>query len=560
VLRLLVAPLLVLLLAILVARGAASSPAASRAERLTRALASPRAPWVLGAITMAFYWWMCGAWTPYARVHDEASYILQAQTFAMFRWTNPAPPIPAFFEQYHVFVEPAFFSKYPPGHGLLMAPGIWFGLPALVPMLLHGVAGGLLFALARRVANPWVGLLAWLLWLGAGANLLFRPTYFSEATSSALWLGGWWALLEWRATRRRQWLLVLAACTGWMAITRPLTAAAYAVPIAAVVLPDLVRGRRWRDAGAAFVVGSAIVAIMPLWSVMTIGQLRPTPYTAYSELYFPWDNLGFGLDATPPRRTLNADMQRFAQYMGPQHAAHTARAAPVAFVLRTWAVIKDMTRPARAPLAMLAIVGLVASGATGAFAVASAIAVLLAYLSFAHPAIWTVYYLEIEVVGPFLSALGAWTLLAAARARRRPTRDDIAAMPAGSALAGLLLALPLVLDLFAVGPEARGQHLRAQEYFQRVDVAASHLPPGRKIVFVRYAPAHSPHYSLIANDADLASSPVWWVYDRGYSENARLRALAPDRAAYVLDEQGGWIKDADSAPYWTPPAELPAPR
>jgi hypothetical protein len=406
-----------------------------------------------------------------------------------------------------------------------------------------------------------VGLLTWLLWLGAGANLLFRPTYFSESTSSALWLGGWWALLEWRSTRQRRWLLVLAACTGWMAITRPLTAAAYAVPIAVVVLPDLVRGRRWRDMGAAFVVGSAIVAIMPLWSVMTIGQLRPTPYSLYSELYFPWDRMGFGRDTTPPARPLNADMQRFAQFMGPQHAVHTSRALPVAFVLRASAVIHDMVRPARAPLVVLGIIGVVASGALGGFALASVVAVLLAYLSFAHPAIWTVYYLETEVVGPYLCALGAWTVLAAVRERRRrPTRDDIAAMPTGSALAGLLLALPLLLDLRQVGPGTRAQHVRAQDYFRRVDVAASQLPPGDKIVFVRYSPAHSPHYSLIANDADLASSPVWWVYDRGYSENARLRAMAPGRAAYVMDERGGWIKDADHAPYWTPPPDLPVRR
>ena len=88
-----------------------------------------------------------------------------------------------------------------------------------------------------------------------------------------------------------------------------------------------------------------------------------------------------------------------------------------------------------------------------------------------------------------------------------------------------------------------------------MDVAASQLPPGRKIVFVRYAPAHSPHYSLVANDADLGSSPIWWVYDRGAGDNARLRALAPDRVAYVLDEEMGWIGVAERARAWTPPAD-----
>lgn len=555
-LHLLAVPLL-LLLAIVATRG----PSAARAtatERLTHALASRGAPWVLGAITTAFYWWLSGEWTPYARVHDEASYLLQAQTFARFRWANPSPPIPAFFEQYHVFVEPAFFSKYPPGHGLLMVPGIWLGLPALVPMLLHGVAGALLFMLARRLGNPWVALLTWALWLGVGANVQFRPTYFSEASSSALWLAGWWALLEWRATRLRRWLVALAICTGWMAITRPLTAAAYAVPVAVVALHDIVRGRRWRDMGVAFVVGSAIVAIMPLWSVMTLGQLRPTPYALYSELYFPFDKMGFGTDTTPPQRALNHDMQRFARFMEPEHSSYAPSDAPRALLLRGLRVLHESLQPASLPLFLLAVVGLAAAGSAGVFAVASAVAMLLAYLAFAHPPHWTVYYLEIEVVGPWLAALGAWTIVTWARERRRPTRADIAAMPTGSALAGLLLVAPVVAVLAGEAPRQREAHWHAQNYFRRVHLLAQRMPGARKMVFVRYGPGHSPHYSLVANDADLASSPVWWVYDRGAEENARLRALAPDRTAYVLDEELGWIGVAERARPWSPPPDQPA--
>ena len=84
------------------------------------------------------------------------------------------------------------------------------------------------------------------------------------------------------------------------------------------------------------------------------------------------------------------------------------------------------------------------------------------------------------------------------------------------------------------------------------------MPGARKIMFVRYEPAHSPHYALVANDADLATSPIWWVYDRGPSENARLRAMAPGRVAYVLDEEMGWIGPVEKARPWAPPPDLPA--
>ena len=41
---------------------------------------------------------------------------------------------------------------------------------------------------------------------------------FSENVSQALFLVGWWLLLEWKDTSRDRWLIALAVCTAWMAI------------------------------------------------------------------------------------------------------------------------------------------------------------------------------------------------------------------------------------------------------------------------------------------------------------------------------------------------------
>lgn len=556
----LLAPVVLLALAALVGRRDLPDGHQMDPGGLTRALASRWAPLAIGAVTTLAYWWAVGAVTPYPRIHDEASYILQAQTFAHLRWTNPPPPIAAFFEQYHVFVEPRFFSKYPPGHALLMVPGIWLGLPFLVPVLLHGVAGGFVFAIGRRLANPWVGLLAWVLWFGTAGNLEFRPTYFSEATSSACWLLGWWALLEWRATRRTRWLLVVAAATGWMAITRPLTAAAYAVPVGVVCLWDIVRGRHWRDAALAFALGTAIVAIMPLWSYETIGQVRPTPYSLYSDIYFPYDKPGFGLDTTPAKRPLNWDMQRYQMGMKTTHVDYTPERLPVVWWMRTNRVWDESLRPSPTVLTVLAVVGLVAAGGAGVFAVASLVAMTIAYLAFAHAPWWTLYYLEVEVVPPLLAALGAGAVVALVRARRwRPTREWLAPAPAGVGLAMLLLVLPATLEVLRFMPRVQATHVFRQEYFGRIHRTVDKLPGARKIVFVRYAENHDVHNSLVTNDADLATSPTWWVYDRGPEENARLAALAPDRVPYVLDEAYGWVGPPNHAQPWEVPPDLQPP-
>ncbi len=71
-------------------------------------------------------------------------------------------------------------------------------------------------------------------------------------------------------------------------------------------------------------------------------------------------------------------------------------------------------------------------------------------------------------------------------------------------------------------------------FHRAADAAIATLPPEKSIVFVSYPPSQSPHVALTRNEPDLASALRWVVYDRG-PQNAELRALAPDRAAYRLD-------------------------
>ncbi len=259
-----------------------------------RALPDGRyAPLVAALASIAVVWYVWGSLHQVPVVHDEASYLLQAETFARGRWSMPAPPIPAFFEQYHVFVTPVFASKYPPAHAALLVPGVWLGLPGLVPLLLTGLTAALVFMLARRVANGWVAVLTLLLWFPVSENLIFRASYFSETTSSALWILGWWGLLEWMETDRDRWLSLVAACIGGMTLTRPLTGIAFALPIGVVVLRRCVRTRRWRALAMPAAIGVAELAVVPLWSARVTGTWRTTPWTAYAREYFPYDKLGF---------------------------------------------------------------------------------------------------------------------------------------------------------------------------------------------------------------------------------------------------------------------------
>lgn len=509
-----------------------------RLEPVAELLESRWAPLVIGVGTALVTWWVWGSLAQVAVYHDEAAYQLQARIFASGRWTAPAPSLPEFWEQMAVLVTPVLAPKMPPGHAMLMIPGIWLGLPGLASVVLSGITGGLLFALARRVSGVWVALLAWFLWLTAPRAIVWRAAYFSEATTGALWLAGWWALLRWRETNDKRWLLALAACIGWGAITRPLTMLAFALPIAPVVLWTVVRRREWRDLLLALALGTSLLAILPLWSSRTTGHALTTPLALYTRQYMPWDIPGFGLDSTPPLRLLPRDLAKVDSLFVGLHTAHTVGALPQILSRRLSFVMSDMWSGWRSPLAILALVGLLLSPAAGWFAFTTAAVLFLSYASYAHAPSWSVYYSEGLPVLAFLTALGGWIVMRRIVGIVIKGRDD-ATLPANTdGIARLGLVIALLLLLWPATSDVRMAHeLRQREtlYHRIFRELTAAIPAPRSIVFVRYRPNHAAHFSLVRNVPDLQSARTWVVYDRG-SDNARLMRLAPDRVPYLYDD------------------------
>lgn len=533
---------IVLLVAVLVGR--LGGPWAERDDRgvVRRATAALESRWIVWGIaitTAAAVWIVWGQLQPAAMVHDEAAYLLQARTYAMGRLANPAPVIPDFFEQFHVLVTPTFAAKYPPGTALSFVPGVWLGVPALMPLLLAGAAGALLFLVARRLTNPWLALLVWGVWITAPATLDHAATFFSQNVTVALWLAGWWMLLEWRDTNRTAWLVALSVCTAWMAVTRPFTAVAYAIPTALVVLVLAWRRRAWRSVVIAAASGAVVLAVIPVTSRGVLGDWRRMPWSVYAQDYMPSDRLGFGLSPVAPRRALPEDMQMLAVFFAPIYQEHLAKDLPYIAARRgTWA-LSDMFRGRRLALLPFAVIGLTAmTAATGVAVVATVLAFGL-YLLYGHAANWTLYYVETQPVLAFLAALGLWRIVVFTTSASFPrghiggssdrTRDARAAL-AVAALA--LLVIPHVVSAVSITRFLKLRDVADQRWFFE-HVAAI---PERSIVFVRYGPKHKVHRSLIANEPDLAGARAWIVYDRG-RDNARLIQAAPDRVPYLYDEE-----------------------
>jgi hypothetical protein len=494
-------------------------------------LLSAWSPIVAGMVTVLIVRIVWGSLHDPGIAHDERAYLLQAEIFASGHWTAPSPPLATFFEQMHVFIEPAVFAKYPPGHALVLVPGIWLGLPGLMPALMTGLAGALVFWLARRLANEWTALLTWWLWTTAWATLMWSASYFSETTSTAMWLIAVWATIRWLDSGRGAHLLCVAAALGWGFNTRPLTMAALALPLGFVILRRVMATGAWKTLTAPVLLGAALLALWPVWNQQTLGDWRLDPYSHYSRVYFPFDKPGFGVDPAPPLRPLVPELAAVGEWSRDVHAGYTLASVPSAFLLRLIAILVWCADGWRLALGALILAAALHAPGVERAGVLTIALLVVAYLTFATAPGWTVYYVEVLPIFYFLAVRELGRVIHKFSGLRF---EDGVRWPASAANASLAIAL-LLLPLGANDVLRVRAAIDFRNAFHRAAMAAmASLPPEKAIVFVSYPPSQNPHLGLTRNEPDLAAAPRWIVYDRG-SRNADLRALAPDRAAYRLD-------------------------
>ena len=484
---------------------------------------------IVAIVTAAVLWWTWGSLQPLPTVQDEYSYLLQSRIFAHLHWTAPPPPVPSSFQQPHVLTTPRVASKYPPGHALLLALGAAVDAPWLVPLALSGISAALIFLLAEGVAGPMVGLLCWLVWLGDPVTLKFQPGYYSEVTSGLAFLAAWWFLRRWRAGGESRWLVFTAVAIGWMAITRPLTALMFALPVGAYVITRVVRERLWRHVLLAGLAGAAVVAILPVWSAETTGKWNVSPVTLYTRDYLPFDKPGFGFDSTPPALSLSPVTQDLYDEFSRYHKWYAPAKVPRAAFDRVKALSKAEWAGWRIALVPLALIGIVFASAELWLAIACAAAVFIGYLSYAYWSGWTLYSLESIPVVSLCVGNGAWTVFRWIK-RRWQSRGVGYAIALGAPALIALLTIPTVLTW-------RQKHIQDAGYDTAFYKTIATAPFRGMVVFIRYSPNQHPHGNLVANSPTLDSDPMWIVMDDPAQNAAVLRA-ARGRVPVLFEENG----------------------
>lgn len=231
---------------------------------------------------------------PVPRVHDEFSYLVMADTFAHDRVSNPAPPLPEFFETFHVLLKPAYVSKYFPMQGALLAVGatvtghasvgIWLGSALAVATTT--------WMLESWIGVPWALLGGCLMALQYGIFSYWSQTYWggmAAALGGALFFGSIRRLWDRFSWRNAVWL---AMGLMLLANSRPLEGLLTVAPAAALFLHSFWTRRRWTETGVwrKFLVPSALLLAsaafaMGAYNRAITGSAFKTPYALQEQQY-----------------------------------------------------------------------------------------------------------------------------------------------------------------------------------------------------------------------------------------------------------------------------------
>jgi 4-amino-4-deoxy-L-arabinose transferase-like glycosyltransferase len=230
-------------------------------------------------------------------IEDEVAYVWQAQAISNGYLTLPSPPNPKnFLVPFVVDLDGQRFGKYPLGWPALLAIGVRLGLRQLVNPLLAGLGVWLTYRLGKKVFGETVGLIAAGLTLTSPFFLMNSGTLLSHpfglVLSAAFALAWIDAFGDNTYSQRKLPLIVAALSLGVLALSRPFTALAVALPFGLHGIYLLLRGN-WQTRRQVVAVGAAsalVAGLYFLWQYAVTGDPLTSPYT----LWWPYDKVGFG--------------------------------------------------------------------------------------------------------------------------------------------------------------------------------------------------------------------------------------------------------------------------
>jgi hypothetical protein len=552
---------------------------------------------LMGVLVPAAYGIATGIHEPW--VHDEFSYLLAADTFARGRMTNPAPPLPEFFESPHILVVPSYTSKYPPGQGLVLAAGLALtGRPIAGVWLGCGLfASCLCWMLQAWSSRRWALTVTLLMVVTLGMSSYWAQSYWGgmvAASGGALLFGGLRRVL--RAPQLGPSVL-MALGVLILANTRPYEGVLVTTFSGLVLGVWFVRDRQSNHFARlklcvipACVVLACGALLMAFYNRAVTGSAATTPYTIHTQQYFSRGPFVFSSAQMPAREPV----ERVKNYYRDETASEVetrsiARIAPntaeqfLGSARTTFGIAMGRPRLQYAGvfigLALLTAIWFLRSTAVillGALGAGLLEAVMSWYapahigvLGFLVLTAWMITFCAtalrqqwtwVTIAGPFVAALGGslvwwwWPhysapvtplLLAALAITCQSVERRTAAVSLRRV--GLVLSILLAVHSLRIAvvhgfPETAAAESRTPPVKRRSDILRRlHRQEGQHLVFVRYHDSISPNEEWVYNTGDLPTARVIFAHDLG-ARNPELMAAFADRSCWLLSISPGNVR------------------
>jgi hypothetical protein len=274
----------------------------------------------------------------FIKVNDEHAYMIQARMLAHGHlWHSPYPPnLVPFFDALGLIGDRVYAAMYFPGTALATVPFIWLGLPFwLMPLTAASIAAGLLYILVAELFDPVRALLAIFILLSLK---VFRENSALLLAEMPFLVAELVMFLAWFRLRRRLCFgggCVLGVAAGYAAITRPLDAVCFSLPIGVAIAVQL-----WRQPQtilkmfAAVVLGASPCLILLLvQNIGVTGHWNELAETYYNRENFPASPMGFHqvVPADYPPDISTPKRQWLHDWVIPAFQKHTPAAA-----IQTW--------------------------------------------------------------------------------------------------------------------------------------------------------------------------------------------------------------------------------
>jgi len=480
---------------------------------------------------------------PVPAFHDEFSYILQAETFAAGRLTNPVHPMAIFFETFHVNMWPTYQSMYPPAQGLVLAASIllfghpWWGVWLSMAIMCAAVC----WMLQAYMPPHWAFLGAIFCVLRWDIFSYWINSYFGGAVAAAagaVLLGAWPRL---RRNPRILYGLLFGFALIVLANSRPYEGLVCGIPCGLAAFFWIVRERQRFSLIFRKVVLPAVVVLILGTAFMLYYNWRGTghplemPYIANQARYhitkpFIWEK------RNPIPHYDHAVMRRFYVYweLLPYLTMRFSEGRRELFLQRCTAYYESLFWPA----VFLLIPGFLVSRRSRRLRLAAITAMLVLIgvfveiyapvVHYAAPAL--ACFIAVMLVG--FRAMRAWSI--------RGRRIGLAMSRAFILLLAAWFAVRIGEQLidpynFTYEEGAPRQEIQRASIVSRLDRL-----PGKQLVIVHLSPSFDDYRDWVYNKPDIDASHIVWARDMG-SANLRLLQYFHDRTVWYVDQSDGMM-------------------